>query len=841
MENTSPLAHPNNGPSIFAVLRDVLADLYPEENDARVVVADAGLDAKQIPFSARAQTNWHNILAAAIRQARLDPLLKLALANYVANPALLDAYGQYQFLIDQGGSLEAPAPLPADADVTITGDVNLNQGDFVGRDKHIAGDEVSANKIEGDQIDAHESRGFIHRPTGPVTQHYGNTIHIGAFKIPKPLAWAVLALIVISVGFIGYIAMNTGWIRAAITAPTAIPTTTPPPTATPLAFATEAPGETLIVIATFLVTEGNRNTFIHREIRDRIHEEAQKAGESNLRVVYAPTILASDQQEQAKALGLQYHASMVIWGDDTGARITVNFLNLRQPDFDASAVTISETERTQITAIANPKPYNQFIVDDLPRQLTFLSLFAVGQSYYINQDYPHAIEAIEVATASLQENVEPPGLAEAFFRLGWLYQVPTPNNLSKAIANYDKAILLDPDNALAYNNRGLARFDQGQLGAAIADYDQAIQLSPDLAGAYNNRGNTRFEQGKLDAAIADYDQAIQLDPDDAIVYDNRGSARKAQGKLAEAIADYDQAIQLNSAYANAYNNRGLARFDQGKLAEAIADYDQAIQLKPDYAYAYNNRGLARFDQGKLEKAIADYDQAIQLNPDLAEAYNNRGSTRKAQGKLAEAIADYDQAIQLNPTYAEAYNNRGSARKVQGKLDVAITDYGQAIQLNPDLAEAYNNRGLARFDQGKLAEAIADYDQAIQLNPAYADAYNNRGIARKVQGKLAEAIADYDQAIQLDPDDAIVYYNRGLARYTQGKLDVAITDYDKAIEINPNLANAFGVRGLAYWKLGKPKEALADLHRSLELQPNAENRSQVESLIVEIETELAKLK
>lgn len=51
-------------------------------------------------------------------------------------------------MIEQGSSLAAPAPLPADANVTIAGDVNLNQGDFVGRDKHTGGDEIRGNKFE---------------------------------------------------------------------------------------------------------------------------------------------------------------------------------------------------------------------------------------------------------------------------------------------------------------------------------------------------------------------------------------------------------------------------------------------------------------------------------------------------------------------------------------------------------------------------------------------------------------------------------------------------------------------------------------------------------------------
>ncbi|MEZ4868835.1 MAG: effector-associated domain EAD1-containing protein [Caldilineaceae bacterium] len=138
MENDSPTSQTNqplDAPTIFAALRDALATLYPEEANARVVVADAGLDARQIAFSARAQTNWHNILDEAIRQKRLDPLLKVALANYTANPALTAAYGQYRLLVDQDGYLETLAQLSGDG-IMITGDVEggINRAVITGRD-----------------------------------------------------------------------------------------------------------------------------------------------------------------------------------------------------------------------------------------------------------------------------------------------------------------------------------------------------------------------------------------------------------------------------------------------------------------------------------------------------------------------------------------------------------------------------------------------------------------------------------------------------------------------------------------------------------------------------------
>jgi hypothetical protein len=96
---------------IFAALRDALANLYPEQMDARRVVDDAGVDPRQIAFSGRAITNWHNTLAEAIRQQRLDALLKVVRTEYEGNKQLATAYIGYSRLIDEGGQLEAPVQL----------------------------------------------------------------------------------------------------------------------------------------------------------------------------------------------------------------------------------------------------------------------------------------------------------------------------------------------------------------------------------------------------------------------------------------------------------------------------------------------------------------------------------------------------------------------------------------------------------------------------------------------------------------------------------------------------------------------------------------------------------
>ncbi|WP_313893810.1 tetratricopeptide repeat protein, partial [Psychrobacillus sp.] len=146
---------------------------------------------------------------------------------------------------------------------------------------------------------------------------------------------------------------------------------------------------------------------------------------------------------------------------------------------------------------------------------------------------------------------------------------------------------------LALLNSKLQRND-----AIIANYTKAIEINPEYALAYNNRGIANQNFKKYEEAIADYTKAIEINPEYALAYNNRGSAYGNLDKYEEAIADYTKAIEINPEYASAYNNRGIANKNLEKYEEAVADYTKAIEINPAYTSAYNNRGNV---YGKLEK------------------------------------------------------------------------------------------------------------------------------------------------------------------------------------------------------------------------------------------------
>jgi len=302
-----------------------------------------------------------------------------------------------------------------------------------------------------------------------------------------------------------------------------------------------------------------------------------------------------------------------------------------------------------------------------------------------------------------------------------LYQTGQMANAEQACA---RLLESHPKSLPIINLLGAALQRQRKWQEAIEIYNQAILLKPDFAEAYSNRGNALHQQGKLDEALESYDRAIQIKPDDAIAFFNRGNVLCQLRYLEKGLKSYDKAIELKSDFAEAYSNRGNILGELGKLEEALTSYNKAIELKPDYVEAHSNRGNILGFLGYLDEAQKSYETAIKLKPSYAQAHSNLGSVLEKTGGLIDAVESYDKAISLKPDFVEAYSNRGNVLAQLGKPDEALENFDKAIRLNPDFVEAHSNRGKVLDEIGRLDDALQSYERAIQLKPDYANAHRS---------------------------------------------------------------------------------------------------------------------
>ncbi|MCZ8119819.1 MAG: tetratricopeptide repeat protein [Microcystis sp. LE18-22.4A] len=334
------------------------------------------------------------------------------------------------------------------------------------------------------------------------------------------------------------------------------------------------------------------------------------------------------------------------------------------------------------------------------------------------------------------------------------YKQFTPQQRQEKLAEI-KAYLsdspsLDPVQASElWHKKGLIHQMGKEYEQAIASWDRALEIKPDDHQAWYNRGVALADLGRFAEAIASYDKALEIKPDDHDAWNYRGVALADLGRFAEAIASYDKALEIKPDDHEAWYNRGFALGNLGRFEEAIASYDRALEFKPDYHGAWYNRGIALGHLGRFEQAIASYDRALEFKPDYHQAWDNRGSALDDLGRFEDAIASYDQALEIKPDDHEAWNNRGVALGNLGRFEQAIASYDQALEVKPDKHEAWTNRGVALGNLGRLEEAIASWDQAIKINSNYANAYYNKACCYGLQNNVELAIENLQRAINLD--------------------------------------------------------------------------------------------
>ncbi len=250
--------------------------------------------------------------------------------------------------------------------------------------------------------------------------------------------------------------------------------------------------------------------------------------------------------------------------------------------------------------------------------------------------------------------------------------------------------------AAALVNRGATYWYIDKTELALADFNRAIALDPKNARAFRERSNAYRGIGQLDKALADANDAVRLDPNNAQGFDYRANVFNNNRQYDRAIADYNEALRLKPGDAQTYMDRGVAYYFKKDYAAAIGDYDQAIKLDPKKSRAYTNRGAAYKKLGRIDQAITDESEAIKLDPLDPEYFDNRGLSYAENGDYDRAIADYDRALALNPGFYLAYNNRGATYAKKGNLDHAIADYEEALRIKPDLDTAAE--GLAESRQ-----------------------------------------------------------------------------------------------------------------------------------------------
>jgi tetratricopeptide (TPR) repeat protein len=144
-----------------------------------------------------------------------------------------------------------------------------------------------------------------------------------------------------------------------------------------------------------------------------------------------------------------------------------------------------------------------------------------------------------------------------------------------------------------HKRRGLAFLEKGDLDRAIAEFTKAIDINPKDADAYAHRAYAFGEKDDYDREISDWTKVIEIYPKAAYAYLQRGLAYGEKDDLDRAIADYTKALSINPNYIEAYGSRGVVHLQKRDWDRARDDFLYTVAISAKSPSEQEMQKLAR--------------------------------------------------------------------------------------------------------------------------------------------------------------------------------------------------------------------------------------------------------
>lgn len=282
----------------------------------------------------------------------------------------------------------------------------------------------------------------------------------------------------------------------------------------------------------------------------------------------------------------------------------------------------------------------------------------------------------------------------------------------------------------------LESLDASRVAGAIADFERAIALDPRYAAAHVGLANARFWQyemsrarnqpdaGLLARAIDHVRRAIELDRDFAEAHATLAFLLVSAGRSAEALAAARRAVTIDPGYWGHQFRLGHAAWGEERL-NALA---RAVEMYPDFPFVHFEAAMVHIARGALDRAESILREGTIVQDrqaDLKQRYPAKGLhwllglVRLARGDGSEALLEFDREIasgpgQLyGPEFAmNAHDGAAFTHLLTGDPADAVPRFRRALELFPDHARSLVGLGAALMKDRDAAAAETAFAKAV---------------------------------------------------------------------------------------------------------------------------------
>ena len=197
------------------------------------------------------------------------------------------------------------------------------------------------------------------------------------------------------------------------------------------------------------------------------------------------------------------------------------------------------------------------------------------------------------------------------------------------------------EEAVEHNSIGATLLEHGKTDAAVAEFQKALRLDPTYLPARLNLAYAYERGGKIEEAITAYQEAIGVEPRNFFAHNNLGVLYDNNGQYDAAIAEFQSALYSEPGNAMALKNLETAKKNKAAIQERQAQIQRAekeAQAKPaDSQASYNVARLYAF-YGKKELALQWLSRAVKQGyKDLAHVRTDPAFTNMRENRDFELL------------------------------------------------------------------------------------------------------------------------------------------------------------------------------------------------------------
>ncbi len=442
-------------------------------------------------------------------------------------------------------------------------------------------------------------------------------------------------------------------------------------------------------------------------------------------LLFATPIRAADdgQADLDKAMDLKLQASTSKQLDEVASLCEQAIKKGLNADDEAFAVrlhtgAIYQRVRRQVELLAQARQLPPELLErrkrllaDLRRILKYNDKF--GQAYLMiaqlegvkGGDRKEARKAIDHAIERLEDNKV--SLAEALLVRGQLQETEKDR-----LADFDRAVELNPDSPAVWQTRAFYYLLQGQVDKALADFNSLLEKDESNLLARLAIADTLLKMDKVDEAMKHVDRVIEEKPN-VIALKLRAQLWTVKERLDKALEDVDQALKMSPTDLELYLMRArLYHLDQ-RNALAKTDVDRVLRARPDFPPALDLRSAIAVAMGQFDEAIADVNTLLKREPDNLLYKLQLAIYLNAAGDSPAAVKVFSQVLKAEPGNGVAFRGRADAYLNMGAHKKAIADYEIAVKTATDDSGILNNFAwvLATSPEDKLRDGKRAIDLA----------------------------------------------------------------------------------------------------------------------------------